>query len=55
LKSSGSKRSSTPADEIHAVAVVLDATWVSELNEETRNEIANVIGICLSKGIKANA
>jgi len=48
-ESTGCKSSPKRKDEVHAVAVLLDAT---NLPEETRHEIAHAIGMCLSKGIQ---
>ena len=51
-ESTGCKSSPKRKDEVHAVAVLLDATAVTNLPEETRHEIAHAIGMCLSKGIQ---
>ena len=37
-------------DEVHAIAVVIDAPSVTKMNEDTRKQITDVIGLSVSRG-----
>jgi len=51
LKTTGSIRNPRPKDEIHCVAIFVDAGQIAEMPEATKKHLLDVKDMCAAKGI----